>query len=176
MKAKGNIGSILRSNRRRSKKGQALVELAIMGLLLGMLLAGAVDLGRAYYTAVAVTNMAGEGASYAALNPEKDENYPQPPASGACSEFMIFDSNDYIQRRVRQVANERGLVIHQPASTDILISPTCSNRCVGTSIDVTVTYTITDLFLPNLIGYRNIVIRRSAHQLITEDAYGASCP
>src|SRR6476660_9764989 len=78
-------------------RGQALVEFALMGLILGMLLASAVDMGRAYYTAVVVTNMAGEGASYAALNPEKDINYSQPsnpPAATDCSEFPIIHSYD----------------------------------------------------------------------------------
>ena len=41
------------------------IMLVFYGVMLGMLLAGAVDLGRAYYTAVVVTNMAGEGAAYA---------------------------------------------------------------------------------------------------------------
>src|SRR6476619_2076275 len=102
--------------RQRRGRGQALVELAVMGLLLGMLLAAAVDMGRAYYTAVVVTNMAGEGAAYGALNPEKDINYSQPsnpPASTDCSEFPIINTYEYIQERVRQVAISRGLVIHQ---------------------------------------------------------------
>ena len=161
--------------RQHLRKGQALVEMALTGILLGMLLAGAVDLGRAFYTAVVVTNMAGEGASYAAINPELDSSYPQPPTAGACSEFRIVDANSYVQRRVRQVATERGLVLHQPQDADIQVSPPCSNRCVGSSIAVTVTYRISDLFLPNLLGLNSITIKRSASQLITKNAYGASC-
>ena len=165
-------------SRRPVGKGQALIELALMGLVLGMLLAAAVDMGRAYYTAVVVTNMAGEGAAYGALNPSKDANYPQPsnpPANSDCSEVPIIHDYDYIQSRVRQVANNRGLIIHQPSQADIRISPTCANRCVGNAIRVTVTYTITDLFLPNLVGVRNVVIKRTATQLITKNAHGADC-
>jgi hypothetical protein len=164
--------------RRRKGKGQALVELALMGLLLGMLLAAAVDMGRAYYTAVVVTNMAGEGAAYGALNPEKDANYPQPshpPADTDCSEFPILHTYDYIQERARQVAINRGLIIHQPQQADISVTPACVDRCVGNAIRVTVTYTITDLFLPGMIGINNITIRRTATQLITKNAHGADC-
>src|SRR5678815_4299506 len=53
-------------------RGQALVEMALIGLFPLLLLAAAVDFGRAYYTAVIVTNMAGEGAAYAALYPDQD--------------------------------------------------------------------------------------------------------
>ena len=52
---------------RRKKKGQALVEFALVGVFLALLLAAAVDLGRVFYTGVIVVNMAGEGAAYAAL-------------------------------------------------------------------------------------------------------------
>ena len=149
--------------------------MALLGVLLGMLLAAAVDLGRAYYTAVVVTNMAGEGASYAALNPDKDSTYPQPPAVNSCAQFPIANSNDYVQARVRQVANDRGLVIHQPSDADITVTPACSTRCVGTAITVKVTYRITDLFIPNLLGMRSITISKSASQLITRNAYSGSC-
>src|SRR3954470_24268539 len=86
------------------RRGQAIVEMALMGTLLGMLLAGAVDLGRAYYTAVVVTNMAGEGAAYAAINPDKDLTYP---TAGTCSQFSITTPQN-IQDRAKFVAKERG--------------------------------------------------------------------
>src|SRR5437667_6160285 len=94
-------------NSKFKRRGQALVEMALMGTLLGMLLAGAVDLGRAYYTAVVVTNMAGEGAAYAAINPDKDITYP---GAGACSQLSVAAPQD-IQDRAKLVARERGLII-----------------------------------------------------------------
>ena len=87
---------------RKARKGQALVEFALLGLLLGMLLAGALDLGRAYYTSIIVDNMAGEGAAYAALNPDRDLNYP---TAGQCSQFIVANQN--IQDRAKKVANDR---------------------------------------------------------------------
>lgn len=172
MKAKWSRRSILIFNRPRpQRKGQALLELALLGIFLGMLLAGVVDLGRAYYTAVIVENMAGEGASYLANYPEKDSDYP---TAGDCSQFGIVDSNEYVQNRIRQVAIDRGLV--HPSTVSLQLSPSCSDRCVGSSVGVTVTYQISDLFLPRLVGLNSITIRKSAFQLIRYEAYGATCP
>src|SRR5690348_3032557 len=84
----------LRAPRGRAT-GQAIVEMALMGTLLGMLLAGAVDLGRAYYTAVVVTNMAGEGAAYAAIYPGNDLTYP---THGTCSQFDVTAPQDIQDR------------------------------------------------------------------------------
>jgi Flp pilus assembly protein TadG len=154
------------------RKGQALVELALMGTLLAMLLAGAVDLGRAYYTAVVVTNMAGEGAAYAAIYPDRDENLP------SCAQ-LTTDPKDYIQNRIKRVAIERGLVISPQRVTDITVrvngSGNCTVRCANNTINVKVTYVINDLFLPGLLGMNSITISRSASQRIATNAYNASC-
>ncbi len=171
MKVKRSNKSIGSFHLPRPRKGQALLELAVLGVLLGMLLAGVVDLGRAYYTAVIVENMAGEGASYLANAPEKDSDYP---AAGDCSQFVVANSNDYAQNRIRQVAIDRGLV--HPGTVSLQLSPVCSDRCVGTSVGVTVTYQISDLFLPKLVGLSSITIKKSAFQLIRYKAYGATCP
>src|SRR5207237_5227389 len=91
---------------RKRKKGQAVVETALMGILLAMLLAAAIDFGRAFYTAVVVTNMAGEGAAVAAEWPDRDAN------SQTCS-TQVIDPNATIQQRARRVAKDRGLVIEE---------------------------------------------------------------
>jgi hypothetical protein len=142
-----------------------------MGLFLGLLLAAVVDLGRAYFTAVVVTNMAGEGAAYAALNPEKDLGL----VGTACSTNPVLP-NKNIQDRARRVAAERGLIIREPDQADISVTPTCPSRCAGTPITVKVTYRLTDLFLPSILGIKSLTISKSASQLIMEDVDGASCP
>ena len=158
-------------NSKFKRRGQALVEMALMGTLLGMLLAGAVDLGRAYYTAVVVTNMAGEGASYAAINPDKDLTYPN---AGDCSQFSVAAPQD-IQDRAKLVAKERGLII-SPTNASVTVTPACASRCASTTITVRVSYQITDLFLPGLLGLHSITINKTAAQLVTHNAYAATCP
>ena len=169
---------ITRKKSPRSLKAQALVEFALSGLLLALLLAGAVDFGRAYYTDVVVTNMAAEGAAYASLNPDYDLN-----VSG-CSDFPVPDplhpQND-IQDRARLVAQQRGLVIHNTNILTVASVPDssnpygCTDRCFNRTIRVQVTYIITDLFLPHLLGIDHITISESASQQIQRNADNASC-
>ena len=53
----------------QKNKGQSLVEFAMSLLFLLVLLAGVVDIGRAYFTFVALRDAAQEGASYGAAFP-----------------------------------------------------------------------------------------------------------
>lgn len=171
-------------HKRRSytkRKGQALVELALMGVFLGLLLAGAVDFGRAYYTSVVVTNMAGEGAAYAALYPDQDFD-PANPTNGACSRFTVSEQNS-IQGRARKVAKERGLVIDAQDQAQAVISvttdgygSTCQARCDTRTVTVRVTYTLDDLFLPGFLGITRIPITKSASQTILRNVYSGACP
>ena len=52
------------------ERGQSLVEMAILMVLLLVIMGGVLDLGRMYFTYLALQNAAGEGASYGAINPE----------------------------------------------------------------------------------------------------------
>jgi hypothetical protein len=172
-KDKHNVaGEARRSSRgllRKRAAGQAVVEMALMGLFLGMLLAAAVDFGRAYYTAVVIENMAGEGAAYAAMWPEYDlEDH-------SCSILGYADSVT-IQERVRKLAKDRGLVIEKEDQDSANIRVTvgnnikaCSKRCAGEAITVQVKYNLNDLFLPGLLGFKDIPITQSATQLILRD-------
>jgi hypothetical protein len=55
---------------KRIRKGQSLVEFALILPILLIVLMGLLDLGRLYFAYVAVTDAAGEGAAYAAIYPE----------------------------------------------------------------------------------------------------------
>ena len=68
-----------RSHRRG--RGQALVEFALLALTLVLMLAGAVDLGRAFSAWIAMGNMARAGAQYGTIIPLVD------PAARSESEF-----------------------------------------------------------------------------------------
>ena len=164
------------SRARRRRRGQALVEMAILGLFPLLLLAAAVDFGRAYYTAVIVTSMAGEGAAYAALYPDQDL------ADQSCSLLPVSASKS-IQERARRVAKDHGLVIKRADQDAATIQITtlgyganCRYRCAGRTVTVRVTYTLNDLFLPALIGFHSIPISRSATQFIERNPQQAgSC-
>jgi Flp pilus assembly protein TadG len=157
------------SRRRPKSRGQAIVEMALVSLILGMMLAAAIDFGRAFYTATVVTNMAGEGAAYAAIYPDRDAD----PGQQYCSIFTV-EQQVSIQERARRVAKDRGLAIErgdqdlaQIAVTTDSHGASCSDRCPGRSITVRVTYNLDDLFLPGFLGFNSIPITRQASQLIT---------
>lgn len=165
----GRVGSSPRALLRRRSSGQAVVEMALMGLFLGLLLAAAVDFGRAYYTAVVIENMAGEGAAYAALWPERELG------DRSCS-IMPYSDSQSIQERVRKLAKDRGLVIEaeDQGSANIQVTvgnniKACSKRCEGDAITVEIKYKLDDLFLPGLLGFKEIPITQSATQLILRD-------
>lgn len=58
----------MNTNRWRKRRGQSLVEMAMVLPLLTFLTFGLLDFGRAYYFQVSVTNAAREGARVAILN------------------------------------------------------------------------------------------------------------
>ena len=171
------------TGRARAKtKGQALVEFALMGLFLGALLAGAIDFGRAYYTSIIVTNMAGEGAAYASIYPDRDKD-PDNPTNEQCILTKTVATHQSIQERARKVAQERGLIVEKQDQSQARIEVftegyggTCSARCPGRTITVRITYTLDDLFLPNMLGLKQIPITKSASQVITGEPYYSDCP
>ena len=157
------------AHRPRKRRGQAVVEMALISVFLGMMLAGAIDFGRAFYTATVVTNMAGEGAAYAAIYPDRDAD----PDQQYCSIFTV-DEWASIQERARRVARDRGLIIERGDQDLANIAVTtdghgmsCSDRCPGRTITVRVTYNLDDLFLPGFLGVSGIPITRQASQMIT---------
>ena len=58
-----------RNKRAKSEQGQSLVELAISLMLILLVLAGAVDFGRAFFAIIALRDAAQEGVLYASINP-----------------------------------------------------------------------------------------------------------
>lgn len=63
------MSHISKSNQ-QLERGQSLVELAIGMVVLMFIIAGLIDLGRAYYIYVALEDSAGEGATYLSINPK----------------------------------------------------------------------------------------------------------
>ena len=70
-----------RSRRRWDERGQSLVELSLMMVILLVILSGVLDVGRAFFSYIAIQNAAGEGALYAAINPR----CPHAGSAAACT-------------------------------------------------------------------------------------------
>jgi Flp pilus assembly protein TadG len=54
---------------KRDQKGQSLVEVALALPVLVLIVAGILDVGRAYFTFISLSDAAAEGAQYAAVYP-----------------------------------------------------------------------------------------------------------
>lgn len=168
---------------RRKLKGDGTLELALVLLILVVFLAAAVDVGRVIYTNIIIADMAGEGASFAALYPERDSQ------DSSCSTISYQSGVGSIQERVRQVAKEHGLILSAEdlRTADIAISSLdygrgCSVRCYSVPVQVAITYRIHDLFFPPLIGPLlgndgSVTIHQEATSMVQRDVpVNASCP
>ncbi|MGD1997027.1 MAG: TadE/TadG family type IV pilus assembly protein [Anaerolineae bacterium] len=102
---------------KRKQSGQSLVEFALVLPVLLLILGGLVDLGRAYFSYVAVTDAAAEGAAYAAADP-----------------------NNFGEIVERVQAASGGLVEIDPDAVEVAYPPTIAS---GAPITVTVSYTYT---------------------------------
>lgn len=120
-----------KDKRNRRERGQSLVELAVSFTILMLLLSMTVDLGRAYFSYVAVREAAEEGALHGSLNP---------------------DDLSGIEARVRTSSNAP---VDLSDTTLVNVSVQYSgDHCAGNAISVTVSYTFTFTmpFLAPIVG------------------------
>ncbi len=134
----------------QSEKGQSLVEVAITLTVIITLLAGAFDLGTAFFHFVALRDAAQEGAVYGAINPTD--------LSG-------------IESRVRQSSSEPINFISDPEFQEPLIS-VAGSPCAGGAITVTLTYNyqISMPFLGSILGSQTIPLTASVTNTILSPA------
>lgn len=80
--------------------GQSLLELAIVLPLLALIVIGALDLGRAFFTVIVISNASREGARYLVLHPLESTgavNYSGTEAAAvaeATGSFVVVNSAD----------------------------------------------------------------------------------
>src|SRR5512141_1831258 len=66
------------SNFIKTERGQSMVEMALMMVVLLTIMSLVLDMGRAFFTYIAIQNAAGEGALYAAINPRCPDGNSSP--------------------------------------------------------------------------------------------------
>lgn len=74
------------------EKGQSIAEFALVLPVLIIVMAGLLDLGRLYYSYVAITDAAGEGAAYAAIHPDDTDGIVA-RAQDACGGLITIDED-----------------------------------------------------------------------------------
>ncbi len=138
-------------NRTSSERGQSLVEVALGMVFLVVLLAGIIDLGRAYFAKIAITDAAAEGAMFASVNP--------------WCVYTCADPNN-VRFRVRH-ASESPLVDWE--RVDAAVSPLdMSQNVSGTPVTVTVEYNFPLItpFIATIVGQDTLYIRATAVQIV----------
>ena len=133
-----------------AQRGQSLVELGLTMVLILTLLAGAVDLGSAFFDYIALRDAAQEGALYGSIHPT--------------------DTNGIVAR-VRQ-SSTKPLDLTDPNVT-VSVPPPIP-PCAGGAITVTVSYTyhLTMPFIGAILGRQTISL--SAH--VTDTILTPKCP
>lgn len=132
------------------EKGQSLVELAFSLTFLLILLGGIVDLGRAFFTYMAMRDAVQEGALYGSINPT-----------------LTPEIKDH-------VINSGNIVPDILAPADVTVT-VLGTPCTGSSIRVQAVYNnfpITMPFIGVLIGRQTVPIRAT----ITDTILSPSCP
>jgi hypothetical protein len=145
-------------SRSRGKRAQALAEMAVMVpfLVIGMM--GMLDLGRAFYYQISLTNAVREAARYGA-QPYYTGLVPAcnaiPPSTTGPGNFCPVPSDQAIRDRLKQELNGTGFIVDP---TKIIIAPPEGQRVHDCGINgncqyaisVTATYQFT--FITPIIG------------------------
>ena len=137
---------------RRGERGQGLVEFALTVVFLTILLMGVLDLGRAYFSYLALKDAAQEGAYFGSAFPQCVDNNGINNDSPACA-----DPNNVLYR-VRHSTPVGGLVDMNDPAAVISVSLPCGSAspCVlgsgQTSQTVTVTVSYPYTMLTPFVG------------------------
>lgn len=130
------------------ERGQSLVEMTLGFLVLTLLLTGLLDIGRVYFTYVAMEDAAGEAAIFLSIRPECE-------TSGDCA-----NPNNAQWRASNAVSG--GLI----DSDNFVIESATADPYVGGDIVVTITYDyeMITVLMDDMFG--TITLRATATQIV----------
>lgn len=140
-------------NQKPSECGQSLVELAISFTILLLLVAGAIDFGRAFFTWVSLRDAAQEGAAYASID---------------------INNLAEIEHRVYNVL-ESANAIPDPQTNVSVVRTIIGQPCLGYTVQVDVDYPsfpITMPFLSTVLGTETLVIHSTVQDTILRPTCG----
>lgn len=150
---------------KRNERGQSMAELAISIAFLLILLAGVIDLGRAFFTYIALRDAAQEGASYATV--ARIEN-SDPRACAAIEERTRSTSNTPVD--LTDTANVQVAIEINGVSCG---SAPLATTCLGAAVEVTVTYTDFSIIMPfmgTIVGSQTIDLNASVSDTVLTPA------
>lgn len=131
-------------------RGQAVLETALVSIVLLLLFAGAVDVGRMFYHYMAITNAAREGARTASRLP--------------CDPALAASRTAVRNAIINSVVNEAGATGTIVLAANVTITPDpVATGCAaaGTPIQVVVAYDFSNIF-SNLLGSAGVRLENQA--------------
>ncbi len=133
----------------RAQRGQSLTELALTLTILLLLLAGVLDLGRAYFTFLSLRDAAAEGAAYGSFDPTNAAE---------------------IEARVKR-ESPGGMIDWSGANvTTTIIGLPC--RGGGVEVTVQIDYTLLTPFVGSIVGSQTLPLEATVVNTILNPA----CP
>ncbi|KAF0108803.1 MAG: TadE family protein [Anaerolineaceae bacterium] len=156
------------AKKKPAQSGQSLVEFALALTLMLTLVAGAVDLGSAFFAYIALRDAAQEGALYGSIAAVVED------PNGTMG---VYDAGEPLNtaaiiNRVRQSSDQP---VDLTDVTNVTVAVSATNPpCAGGGITVTVAYNyqITMPFIGAIIGSQTIPVRASVTNTILKPA----CP
>jgi Flp pilus assembly protein TadG len=138
----------------RGRRGQALVELAIILPVILLLLLGALDFGRVYYAQITITNAAKEGVLVASRGGTFVTN-------AACSATNTVMCAVLTEAKGGFVGVDQAKVIQNPSGN--VVCP--SNAAVGTTVSVSVNapFRLITPFIGVIFGGQDMTLGATAH-------------
>ena len=151
------------TQRANSERGQSLVEFAFMVIVISFLLLGTLDLGRAYFTYMALQDAAVEGATYASVNPTKWCG-PSNSYFAACPTDKVSADPDNVVFRVVNSATS-GVLVDWTQTTVTVDGGTVKP---GQTISVTLTtqYRLLTPFVSTIVGNSSMALKAQAQAVI----------
>jgi Flp pilus assembly protein TadG len=138
----------INQNKPCRERGQSFVELAMSLVILLLLVGGVVDLGRAFFTLMALRDAVQEGALYGSINPALTQEIKN----------HVLDSSDMIPDLI---------------SNDDITVTVIGTACTGNGIRVSATYSdfpITMPFMGTVLGSQTIPISATVTDTILSPA------
>lgn len=160
--------TLFRHERARRSRGQSVAEFAVVLPIMLLILAGAVDLGRAFYAYVAVENAAKEGALYGARHPMcggPSSTCPDP------RNVRWIVENEAANLKDRSGASELTTRSACRTPAGALVQPI--NDCVNGNVyvvEVTHTFRLVTPILGDLVG-SSLTLGASSEATVIEDAF-----
>ncbi|MGH2524821.1 MAG: TadE/TadG family type IV pilus assembly protein [Anaerolineales bacterium] len=140
----------------RRERGQSLVEFSLMGVFLTVLLVGVLDLGRAYFTYLALKDAASEGSFFGSVYPACIST-----TDPACA------APNNVDYRIRNSAPSGGLVSWTAA--DIQVDAPTPTPGEAITVTVTYQYPIITPFIGAIVGGQTIQLSARSVAVISSN-------